>query len=94
MPGSGRRASLYSERLILDISLSVVKWLLIGRQSQYSKRVKMANECCEARSEQQRVMDLFKSGKSKAEIGRVIGKDKKAVGKILAQAIRGMGNAA
>ena len=37
-------------------------------------------------------MDLFKAGKSKAEIGRVIGKDKKAVGKILAQAIRGMGN--
>lgn len=37
-------------------------------------------------------MELFKAGKSKAEIGRVIGKDKKSVGKILAQAIRGMGN--
>ena len=39
-------------------------------------------------------MDLFKAGKSKAEIGRMNGKDKKAVGKILAQAIRSMGNAA
>ena len=39
-------------------------------------------------------MDLFKAGKSKAEIGKLIGKDKKAVGKILAQAIRSMGNAA
>ena len=82
---------MYSERLILDISLSVVKWLLIGRQSQYSKRVKMANECCEARSEQQRVMDLFKSGKSKAEIGKLIGKTKAQVAKILAVAIREMG---
>ena len=50
----------------------------------------MENECCEARSEQQRVMDLFKAGKSKAEIGKLIGKTKAQVAKILAVAIREM----
>lgn len=35
---------------------------------------------------------LFKEGKSKAEIGKVIGKDKKQVSKILARAIRGDSN--
>lgn len=53
----------------------------------------MANECCEARSEQQRVMAMFRAGRSKAEIGREIGKDKKTIGKILAQAIHDMGRA-
>lgn len=32
-------------------------------------------------------MALFKEGRSKSEIGQEIGKDKKAVGKILAQAM-------
>ena len=31
---------------------------------------------------------MFRSGKSKADIGRELGKDKKAVGKIIAQAMR------
>lgn len=35
---------------------------------------------------------LFKEGKSKAEIGKVIGKDKKQVAKILARAIKGDSN--
>lgn len=48
----------------------------------------MANECCDAKAEQQRVMALFKAGRSKAEIGRAIGKDKKAVGNILVKAIK------
>lgn len=51
----------------------------------------MASECFGARSEQQRVMEMFRAGRSKAEIGREIGKDKKVIGKILAQAIRCMG---
>lgn len=33
-------------------------------------------------------MEMFRSGKSKADIGRELGKDKKAVGKIIAQAMR------
>jgi hypothetical protein len=52
----------------------------------------MATECCDARSEQQRVMALFKAGRSKAEIGREIGKDKKSVAIILARAIREKAN--
>lgn len=52
----------------------------------------MANESFAASGEQARVMALFKAGQSKAEIGRAIGKDKKSVGKILAQAIRETGN--
>jgi len=31
---------------------------------------------------------MFRSGKSKADIGRELGKDKKAVGKIIAKAMR------
>lgn len=56
----------------------------------------MANESFAQGGDQARVMALFKAGRSKAEIGREIGKDKRAVGKILAQAIRanGAGNAA
>lgn len=38
-------------------------------------------------------MDMFKAGRSKAEIARELGKDKKAVGKLLAQAIREKANA-
>ncbi len=37
-------------------------------------------------------MDMFKAGRSKAEIARELGKDKKAVGKMLAQAIREKSN--
>lgn len=33
------------------------------------------------------VLRLFQAGKSKAEIGRELGKDKKAVSKLLARAI-------
>lgn len=39
------------------------------------------------------VMALFKAGKSKAEIGREIGKTKEQVGKLLAQAMREKANA-
>lgn len=52
----------------------------------------MASGLCEAKAEQKRVMELFQQGRSKAVIGREIDKDKKAVGKILAQAIRGKAN--
>ena len=37
------------------------------------------------------VLRLFKEGKSKAEIGKEMGKDKKQVAKILARAIRAKG---
>lgn len=53
----------------------------------------MANESCAAIGERQRVMDMFRAGRSKAEIARELGKDKKAVGKMLAQAIREKANA-
>lgn len=53
----------------------------------------MANESFAQVSDQARVMALFKAGRSKVEIGREIGKDKKAVGNILAQAIRAKGAA-
>jgi len=33
-------------------------------------------------------MDMFRAGRSKAEIARELGKDKKSVGKILAQAMK------
>lgn len=46
----------------------------------------MANESCAASGERQKVMDMFRAGRSKADIGRELGKDKKAVGKIIAQA--------
>lgn len=48
----------------------------------------MANESCAANGERQKVLAMFRSGKSKADIGRELGKDKKAVGKIIAQAMR------
>ena len=35
---------------------------------------------------------LFREGKSKAEIGKVLGRDKKAVSKILARAINSVTN--
>lgn len=52
----------------------------------------MATSCCDQRAEQQRVMEMFRAGRSKADIGREIGKDKKAVAKILAVAMREAGN--
>lgn len=48
----------------------------------------MASESCAANGERQKVLAMFRSGKSKAEIGRELDKDKKAVGKIIAQAMR------
>lgn len=48
----------------------------------------MASESCAAIGERQEVLAMFRSGKSKADIGRELGKDKKAVGKIIAQAMR------
>lgn len=48
----------------------------------------MASESCAAIGERQKVLALFRSGMSKAGIGRELGKDKKAVGKIIAQAMR------
>lgn len=41
-----------------------------------------------SKEEMKEVLSLFKSGKSKAEIGREIGRDKKQVGIILAKAIK------
>lgn len=38
------------------------------------------------------VLRMFRAGKSKAEIAREIGKDKKAVERLLIQAIREAGN--
>ena len=48
----------------------------------------MASESCAAIGERQDVLAMFRSGKSKADIGRELGKDKKAVGKIIAKAMR------
>lgn len=48
----------------------------------------MANESCAASGERQKVMGMFRAGRSKADIGRELGKDKKTVGKIIAQAMR------
>ena len=39
-----------------------------------------------------RVLAMFRSGSSKADIARAIGKEKKQVGRILAEAIRECGN--
>lgn len=52
----------------------------------------MASTFASEAGERQKVMALFKAGRSKSEIGREIGKDKKAVGRILAQAIKESGN--
>ena len=41
---------------------------------------------------QARVLNMFRSGSSKADIARAIGKEKKQVGRILAEAIKGCGN--
>ena len=41
-----------------------------------------------SKAEMKEVLALFRSGKSKAEIGREIGRDKKQVGIILAKAIK------
>ena len=38
-----------------------------------------------------RVLSMFRSGSSKADIARAIGKEKKQVGRILAEAIRNVG---
>ena len=56
-------------------------------------RLSMTTTPCDSLTEQQRVMALFKQGRSKAEIGREIGKTKEQVGKLLAQATRGKPNA-
>lgn len=53
----------------------------------------MATTYFDPKGEQGRVMALFKQGRSKSEIAREIGKDKKAVAKLLAQAIREGANA-
>lgn len=45
-----------------------------------------------SKEEMKEVLSLFKSGKSKAEIGREIGRDKKQVGIILAKAIKEVAN--
>ena len=39
-----------------------------------------------------RVLAMFRSGSSKADIARAIGKEKKQVGRILAEAIKEVGN--
>lgn len=53
----------------------------------------MASGYAKESSEHQRVIALFKAGRSKAEIGRELGKTKEQVAKMLAQAIRESGNA-
>lgn len=37
----------------------------------------------------ERVLAMFQDGKSKADIAKAIGKDRKQVGKLLSEAIRG-----
>lgn len=54
----------------------------------------MASGKNEAGDEAAQVLSLFRGGKSKSEIGRQIGKDKKAVERILASAIRNCGKVA
>lgn len=48
----------------------------------------MANGNCAATSDQARVMELFKAGRSKTEIAKELGKDKVWVKNALAKAIR------
>jgi DNA-binding NarL/FixJ family response regulator len=48
----------------------------------------MASESCAAIGERQEVLAMFRAGRSKADIARELGKDKKAVGKIIAKAMR------
>ena len=38
----------------------------------------------------ERVLAMFHDGKSKSDIAKAIGKDRKQVGKLLSEAIRGM----
>ena len=56
-------------------------------------RLSMTTKPCNSLTEQQRVMALFKQGRSKSEIGREIGKTKEQVGRLLAVAIRENANA-
>lgn len=51
-------------------------------------RLSMTTKPCNSLTEQQRVMALFKQGRSKSEIGREIGKTKEQVGRLLAVAIK------
>lgn len=46
----------------------------------------------QAQDQAKEVLRLFVEGKSKAEIGRLIGKDKKQVASLLARAIKERGN--
>lgn len=55
-------------------------------------RLSMTTKPCNSLTEQQRVMALFKQGRSKSEIGREIGKTKEQVGRLLAVAIKEAGN--
>lgn len=48
----------------------------------------MATSCFDPKAEQRSVMELFRAGRSKAEIGREIGKTKEQVARILAAAIK------
>lgn len=52
----------------------------------------MASQFDKQDAERQKALLLFRSGNSKAEIGRELGKDKKQVAKMLAEAIRAHGH--
>ena len=51
-------------------------------------RLSMTTTPCDSLTEQQRVMALFKAGRSKSEIAKEIGNTKEQVGRLLAMAIR------
>ena len=48
----------------------------------------MANGNCESSGNAARVMEMFRAGRSKADIARELGKTKEQVAKLLAVAIR------
>lgn len=52
----------------------------------------MANGNCGESAERRQVYDLFRAGHSKSDIARQLGKTKEQVGKLLAMAIRELGN--
>jgi len=52
----------------------------------------MASESEVARQESAIALALFREGRTKAEIAHALGKERKAVSKLIAQAIREQGN--
>lgn len=52
----------------------------------------MASESDQAKAERAQALALFRGGKTKAEIARALGKERKSVSQMLAQALREQGN--